>query len=501
MKSFQSKILVSAVLLCFFSACVSQRYISPQEITPEIQKNKILIQKKDGSLIEMRSPTIVGDRIVGIVDGEPKIEVPFASIQSVQVIKKSYTYPILLAGVLGVAAFLFIGMETAPSPPPSESCPFVYSFDGHHWVLEAEPYGGAFCQALERAEWIPLDRIKDVDGRYRILISNELNEAQYTDELKLVVVDHQKGVEIEADAAGKMHALAAPEPPLRAFDGQGNDVLAEIAATDHLFWQSPLTGLAAFPQDGRDELVLEFSKPMGALQAKLQINAWTTPWGAAAAGDFLALYGDGLRDFYADINRFGPAYHRVTSWFMDEELYLLKMLVETRDGWKAKGLIYGGGPYIAKNKAYAFDISDVPGEILRIKLRPPRNFWMFNSLAVDYSPDSQVRITELAAEKAKAPGQAAPSRLHADDNSYLILNRKGESVELTFCPPPGEKDSDRTVFLKAKGYYDIHLDAGGEPRWDVIDRVYNEPGFSVRLANERYWMMIHNARQAPHPPK
>jgi RecB family endonuclease NucS len=74
-------------------------------------------------------------------------------------------------------------------------------------------------------------------------------------------------------------------------------------------------------------------------------------------------------------------------------------------------------------------------------------------------------------------------------------------VELTFCPPPGEKDGDRTVFLKAKGYYDIHLDAGGEPRWDVIDRVYNEPGFCVRLANERYWMMIHNARQAPFPPK
>ena len=501
MKSFQSRILVSAVLFCFFSACVSQRYISPQEITPEIQKNKILIQQKDGSLIEMRSPTIAGDKIAGIGDGGQKIEVPFSSIQSVQVIKRDYQYPILLAGVLGVAAFLFIGMETAPAPPPSESCPFVYSFDGHHWVLEAEPYGGAFCQALERAEWIPLDRIKAVDGRYRILISNELNEAQYTDELKLVVVDHQKGVKIEADAAGKMHALAAPESPLRAFDGQGNDILAEIAAKDHLFWQSPLSGPAEFPQDGRDELVFEFSKPLGARQAKLQVNAWTTPWGAAAAGDFLALYGDGLRDFYADVNRFGPAYHRVTSWFMDEELYLLKMLVETRDGWKAKGLIYGGGPYIAKDKAYALDISDVPGEILRIKLRPPRNFWLFNSLAIDYSTDSQVRIAEVAAVQATAPCQAAPSQLRADDNSYLVLNSKGESVELTFCPPPREKDRDRTVFLKAKGYYDIHLDAGGKPRWDVIDRIYDEPGFCVRLANERYRMMIQNARQALHPLK
>jgi hypothetical protein len=215
----------------------------------------------------------------------------------------------------------------------------------------------------------------------------------------------------------------------------------------------------------------------------------------------LALYGDGLSSFYADINAFGPSYHRVTSWFVKEELYLLKILVETGDGWKAKGLIYGGGPYIAKDKAYAFDISDVPGDILRIKLRPPRNFWMFNSTAVDYSPDSKIEIVELVPEKAEALGQTALSLLQADDNSYLVLNKKGESVELTFCAPPRAKDSARTVFLKAKGYYDIHLDAAGEPRWDMIDRVYNEPGFCARLANERYREMIHWARQAPRPAK
>jgi len=501
MKSFQFRILVSAVLICFFSACVSQRYISPQEITPEIQNNKILIQQTDGSLVEMRFPTLAGGRIAGIGKGGQKVEIEIPSIQSVQIIHKDYKYPILLAGVLGVATFLFIGMETAPSPPPSESCPFIYSFDGHHWAFEAEPYGGAFCQALERAEWIPLDRIKEVNGRYRILIGNELEETQYTDELKLLIVDHQKDIKISSDAAGKMHSLSAPQPPFRARDGLGNDILTEVTSNNRVFWQSQIEDTTAFPQEWRDELTFEFSKPAGARLAKLQINAWTTAWGAAAARDFLALYGLGLRSFYADINGLGPSYHRVITWFMNEELYLLKIQVETRDGWKEKGLIYGGGPYIAKEKTYAFDISDVPGDILRIKLRPPRHFWMFNSLAVDYSPELPMRITEVAAEKAMAPWPSALGQLNADDSNYLVLNRKGESVELTFCVPQVARDCARTVFLKAKGYYDIHLDAGGVPRWDVIERIYNEPGFCVRLANERYREMIHWAHQAPHAPE
>lgn len=498
MKSRPSGFLVSAALLCFFSACVSQHFISPQEITPAIQNDKIIIHRIDGSPIEMRFPALAGDRITGIGKGNQKIEVPLSSIQSVQVIHVSYKYPILLAGVAGVAAFLIIGSATAPAPPPSESCPFIYSFDGQHWVFEAEPYGGAFCQALERAEWIPLERIKEVDGRYKILVGNELEETQYTDELKLIIVDHPKDVNIAVDPQGEMHALAAPRPPLRAYDGRKNDILAEIVARDHRFWKSSLHDEYPFPQDGRDELIFEFSKPPEARQAKLQINAWTTLWGAAAARDFLALYGDGLRDFYGDVNALGPSFYRVTSWFMNEELYLLKILVETRDGWKPKGLIYGGGPYIAKDKAYALDISDVPGDVLRIKLRPPRNFWMFNSTAVDYSPDSKLQTAELAVEKAELSGQTDLNLLQTDDNSYLVLNRKGESVELTFCAPPIAKDSARTVFLKARGYYDIHLDARGEPRWDIIERVYNEPGFCTRLANERYREMIRWARQARH---
>jgi hypothetical protein len=204
------------------------------------------------------------------------------------------------------------------------SCPFLYSFDGKKLVFDAEPYGGAFCPALKRTEWCVLEHLKEANGRYSLLMTNELDETQYTDELKLVVVDHDSSVSIAPDAAGKIHTIADPAAPLSARDAAGATILPLIREKDGLSWQSSLSSeTTGKPAAVRDTLEFEFAKPEAAHTVKLLVNASTTRFGAAMGKKFLAMHGGGLSKWYDEVDKKGPAFNRVQDWYRSEELYML----------------------------------------------------------------------------------------------------------------------------------------------------------------------------------
>jgi hypothetical protein len=112
---------------------------------------------------------------------------------------------------------------------------------------------------------------------------------------------------------------------------------------------------------------------------------------------------------------------------------------------------------------------------------------MVNSLAVDYSEESPVRVTEIASESAiDHAGRDARAVLASTDGVYLESPNPGERTELVFADPPLEPGLERTVLLKASGYYKAHLEASGEPRTDLIARVLDEPGFAARYSFREY---------------
>ena len=84
----------------------------------------------------------------------------------------------------------------------------------------------------------------------------------------------------------------------------------------------------------------------------------------------------------------------------------------------------------------------------------------------------------------------------ADDVSYDAPS-KGDSADVTFMVPTQAPETARSLFCKVSGYYDIHMEATGKPRLDILGKFRTEPGAAARYALREYlkWKAEHAAPQ------
>jgi len=175
------------------------------------------------------------------------------------------------------------------------SCPYLYCWDGGGFTFVTDLLWGAPL-GLQRAEgqlvparaWeylkIPGDRLVPRDGRYVLQLTEELWEAAYFDEVKLLVVDHPADVAIETNekvgppdiARPRIHTLAAPRPPVAARDHRGRDVLPQLAAADGVYLRPD----AAKRRQGLLEehaIELDLGPLADPARATLFLRGWTFP--------------------------------------------------------------------------------------------------------------------------------------------------------------------------------------------------------------------------------
>lgn len=480
----------------FLTACSIGyvRYLAPEEINDLAKTPPVFVELNDGSTMTFVQPRLQDGKLIDMLrqlSPDNKLlrikEIAISDIKLVKIVKRGNAlYSFIPAAI--AAAWLIIGEASAPPPPPSESCPFIYSWDGSQYIFEAEPYGGAICRGLQRSEWCRLDWLRGADHLYRIRIANELDETQYTDEVKLLAIDHTPGVRVAADTNGGVHAFASFQAPQSAWDENGRDIRSLVAARDLNFWESECDSEALKQKTNlRHELDFVFPKPPGAKEAKLLVNAWTSSWGAEVPKLFLQSLGYDLGSFFEEVNALGPAWQKLIAWFLTEELYMLRIQVRTTDGWQTRGYIQGGGPFVANDKAYVLDISDVPGDMLELKLCPPVTFWRINYFAVDYSPEPALQIQELSPKRAVSKdGMDVTQQLEAADGDYLIAPQAGDWSEVYFAEPPRRQGLERSFILKINGYYDIHLPTDKKPVPGLPERFLSEPGFTIRYALDAF---------------
>ena len=146
------------------------------------------------------------------------------------------------------------------------SCPVLFVWDGHKYkfvtdVIGAGVVGHWFTPARRNVpnpgEWVKVDGadVAPVAGKVSLRFMEPMEEVNYTDQLRLIAVDHPNNVEVNPDerflddppfASGRVVASSNVHPPLGAWDGNGRDVLDIISRRDHQF----ASGFRTLPYDG-----------------------------------------------------------------------------------------------------------------------------------------------------------------------------------------------------------------------------------------------------------
>ena len=410
------------------------------------------------------------------------------------------TVPIV---IIAVVAAEVDKKTTTPAPTTTTtsgtgagSCPYIYSWDGTRYVFEAEPYGGAITRGLERDDYSELGELREQDGRYKLRMTNEVDETQMTNLTELWVVDHPAGTRVVPDVDGRLHTVSAQQGLLSAHDAQGHDLLPWLRSNDHLIWEPPAVPDANGSLQG--DIIMTFPKPAGATQVKLVANAATGLWGSIMIKKIVALRGREAGLFYFALNHSSAAREQLTAWEERDELYRLKVYVEEPTGWQVRGVLPGTGTFNSSDRILPLDVSRVQGDQLRIRIHPPAGFWALNSFAVDYSADRQVTVQKVKPASAQdLQGRDVLPELAGVDRRYLAMPNIGDTADLTFLAPAGKEGMDRAVFLHSRGYYKLHIDATGEPDKKMLTAFDKVPGSAARYAAAQYGQQQIALRQGP----
>ncbi len=432
----------------------------------------------------------------GIVKGAD-YNLPLDQVQRVWVMRRDVSTgrTVALVGVLGVTAVaVAVGISNANRPKVTNTggCPFVYSWDGHQFVFDAELFGGAVARGLQREDYSELPHLHAYNGTYRVLVNDELAETDYTDRLELLSVDHRTGTGVGIDDSGKLYSLSSPQIPLSARDESGADLLPWLASVDRRIWETPPASTPGGQL--RHEIHLTFSKPVDAVTAKLLVHAGTGEWGLRMLNNLFELYGQNLASKLESLDSNPVDAQDLKLWSVTEDLYALKVWVEEPAGWQVRGMIPGGG---MGARVVQLDVSRVKGDQVHIRLQPPAGFWAINSTAIDFSPEQDLAVNRVAPQSARtSAGKDVLPELQATDSRYYKA-MKGDSASIGFAAPPVRPGMSRTIFLHSNGYYRPDVRSQGPADSTTLSKIFETRDGLARLAAERYaaWRLAPLATQ------
>ena len=428
-----------------------------------------------------------GRAVHGIVK-DAEYNLPLDQVQRVWIMRRDFSTgrTVGLVGVLAVTAAVAIAVATkkpslGPTGGAGGGCPFVFSWDGHQYVFDAELYGGAVARGLQREDYSELPHLQAYNGTYRVQVNDELAETDYTDRLELLSVDHRIGTSVGIDDSGKLYALNALQVPVSARDESGADLLPWLASADRRIWEA----LPASASDGqlRHEIHLTFSKPADAATAQLVVHAGTGEWGLRMLNTLFELYGQDLESKLASLDTNPMEAQALELWSATEDLYALKVWVEEPSGWQMRGVIPGGG---MGSRVVQLDVSRVKGDQVHIRLQPPAGFWAINSTAIDFTPEQNLEVNRVAPQSARtSAGRDVLAELQATD-SYYYKAIKGDSVSVEFTAPPVRPGMRRTVFLHSNGYYRPDVRSQSPADSTTLSKIFETRDGLARFAAERY---------------
>lgn len=449
--------------------------------TPALSKSA---DKNNGSVPVLNEIHLYINYTDGIDTGVA-LSIPFNAFTKADVIEKDNgrTQASYVFGTIGglATAFIIIAVIVAST---KSSCPFVYTFDGQGYTFDGEIYGGAIYPQLERDDYLPLTSTSVADT-FKIRISNELKEQQYTNLASLVAVEHPSGVRVLPDKNGNVYTLSKSiAPHIALLDGK-TDYSQELASKDDrwcLF--NDLTTNEPF-----NELVLTFKKPAGVTNGKLMLNLKNSLWLDYLYGEFMGLFGS-----YYTIwkeKQMGMPVAEMNKWNLEQGIPL-RVMLKTSGGWKGIDTLPAFGPLASREVIVPVDLSDVKSDVVELKLHCGFMFWEVNAAAMDFSTDAAISIKQLLPSSAiDETGKQITSLLQKKDGAYLTQLYPETVATISYVVSRPEEGNSVSYILHTSGWYNHIRDFKGTPDFAYLN-TFRKPGAFALFSKDRYqqWNMV-----------
>lgn len=424
--------------------------------------------------------------------------IPLSNVQEVYVTRTEIDAgkTILLGlGVIAVSALIFLIVAIASlANTDHHSCPYIYSYDGEKYIYDAEPLGGAVCSGLSRTDYSRLDYLAPSDGYFKMLIRNENKEVQYLDEMKVVSVRHERSKQVAIGQDNGFYQYSEINDPLSVTDENNRDVTDYFVKKDNIRWQT------VFPDDlssssltKRHKLHFKFRKPENAENAMLFVNGGTAQWGSDMVNKFLQLRGRDIDRWYESIYPGSEAQKELYSLMLNEELYYLKININSNGNYTHEATIKSGGPLIDEDVLIKIPLAETSADYIEFELNPPPGFWKFDRIGMvfDYEKIKSGDILTLSTEKAiDDNGQSITEKLDASDKDYYNMEKVGSRCDLSFRVPADYNPGEYALFFKTTGWYEIILDKTKEPQNELLSSFLAKPlsvlTFSQKMLLQEY---------------
>lgn len=465
-------IITCIVIGISLPGCTTTKNITTRsELTFPQETGTIHILTNDSSFYQLKnySPSDSFLQCTGTIERYGKKKpftgvLEFSDIQYIQTTNFNFWKTLLAAGSVGVIGSIAISNmkgesglsvnETIRHYSPHSgsggegSCPYVYSWDGERYMLDAETFGIGFGKALELNTCTVLPSLNGEDGILKIKIANERPETHYFNAVQLIGIEVDNCAQVYLNANDTPWASYQTRPPICANDNGGRNILTLLSYKDGMYWESEIVKKQG-PTSYNDIIEVSFLKPKLSQNGSIIIAAINTEFSNIVFKNVFEFLGDQVLSFMQAVEHDPEMINTLRDWIQESSL---KVSIWDQREWKLVSILHPEATAAPFSRLVRINTDNIAGDTIRIRLSALADVWKIDAIRADWSQVEPLEGKPMKMMHAIGPkGNDISKTLTDADDKYTILFPP-ESIELKFhslTPKAGKKI---VYALNAQGY-------------------------------------------------